>query len=62
MFQDHALFPHMTVAQNVEYGLLVKGVAKSRTAAAAGAALEMVRLGEQAGRKPAQLSGGSSSG
>ncbi|MFN8070306.1 MAG: ABC transporter ATP-binding protein [Mycobacterium sp.] len=58
VFQDYALFPHMTVAQNVEYGLLVKGVAKAERRQRAGAALEMVRLGEQAGRKPAQLSGG----
>lgn len=58
VFQDYALFPHMTVAQNVEYGLLVKGVPKSERRSRTAAALEMVRLGEQAGRKPAQLSGG----
>ena len=58
VFQDYALFPHMTVAQNVEYGLLVKGVPKAQRRERTGAALEMVRLGEQATRKPAQLSGG----
>jgi len=58
VFQDYALFPHMTVAQNVEYGLLVKGVPKSERKTRAGAALEMVRLADHATRKPAQLSGG----
>ena len=58
VFQDYALFPHMTVAQNVEYGLLVKGVPKSERRERTHAALEMVRLADQAGRKPAQLSGG----
>ncbi len=58
VFQDYALFPHMTVTQNVEYGLLVKGVGKAERRQRAGEALEMVRLADQAGRKPAQLSGG----
>lgn len=58
VFQDYALFPHMTVAQNVEYGLLVKGVGKAERRQRASAALDMVRLGDQADRKPAQLSGG----
>jgi len=58
VFQDYALFPHMTVTQNVEYGLLVKGVPKAQRRERTGAALEMVRLGEHATRKPAQLSGG----
>ena len=58
VFQDYALFPHMTVAQNVEYGLLVKGVPKPERRERTAAALDMVRLAEQAGRKPAQLSGG----
>jgi putative spermidine/putrescine transport system ATP-binding protein len=39
VFQDYALFPHMTVAQNVEYGLLVKGVPKSERKTRAGAGL-----------------------
>lgn len=58
VFQDYALFPHMTVAQNVEYGLKVKGVPKAERRERTGAALEMVRLSGHAARKPAQLSGG----
>lgn len=58
VFQDYALFPHMTVAQNVEYGLKVKGVARSERRDRTAAALDMVRLSGHAARKPAQLSGG----
>ena len=58
VFQQYALFPHMTVAQNVEYGLRVRGVAKAERRRRAGEALEMVRLSGHAARKPAQLSGG----
>jgi len=58
VFQQYALFPHMTVAQNVEYGLRVRGVGKSERRQRAGEALEMVQLSGQATRKPAQLSGG----
>jgi putative spermidine/putrescine transport system ATP-binding protein len=58
VFQQYALFPHMTVTQNVEYGLRVKGVAKAERRRRTGEALEMVRLSGQASRKPAQLSGG----
>jgi putative spermidine/putrescine transport system ATP-binding protein len=58
VFQDYALFPHMTVQQNVEYGLLVKKVAKGERRRRAEEALGMVRLGGYGGRKPAQLSGG----
>jgi putative spermidine/putrescine transport system ATP-binding protein len=58
VFQDYALFPHMTVQQNVEYGLMVKKVKKGERRERAGAALEMVRLGGYENRKPAQLSGG----
>ncbi|CAN5548687.1 ABC transporter ATP-binding protein [soil metagenome] len=58
VFQQYALFPHMTVAQNVEYGLRVRGVGKTERRQRAGAALEMVQLSGQAARKPAQLSGG----
>jgi putative spermidine/putrescine transport system ATP-binding protein len=58
VFQQYALFPHMTVAQNVEYGLRVRGVAKPERRKRAGEALEMVRLSGHAERKPAQLSGG----
>jgi putative spermidine/putrescine transport system ATP-binding protein len=58
VFQDYALFPHMTVAENVAYGLRVKGVPKAERRARAGEALEMVRLPDVGARKPAQLSGG----
>jgi len=58
VFQDYALFPHMTVAENVEYGLRVAKVEKSERSKRAGEALEMIRLGDLGGRKPAELSGG----
>jgi putative spermidine/putrescine transport system ATP-binding protein len=58
VFQDYALFPHMTVEQNVAYGLKVKKVAKSETAQRVGDALAMVRLEGLGARKPGQLSGG----
>jgi spermidine/putrescine ABC transporter ATP-binding subunit len=58
VFQDYALFPHMTVQQNVEYGLMVKKVGKGERRERAGQALEMVRLSGFGDRKPSQLSGG----
>ena len=58
VFQDYALFPHMTVRQNVEYGLMVKKVKKGERRERAHAALEMVRLAGYGDRKPSQLSGG----
>jgi len=58
VFQDYALFPHMTVVQNVEYGLKVKGVARSQRRQRAIEALENVRLTDFVHRKPNQLSGG----
>jgi putative spermidine/putrescine transport system ATP-binding protein len=58
VFQDYALFPHMTVAQNIEYGLRVKRVPRAERREKAGQALEMVRLGGLGDRRPAQLSGG----
>ncbi len=58
VFQDYALFPHMSVRQNIEYGLRVKGVAKPRRRASAESALDQVRLTGLGDRKPAQLSGG----
>jgi putative spermidine/putrescine transport system ATP-binding protein len=58
VFQDYALFPHMTVEQNVAYGLKVKKVSRSETAQRAGDALVMVRLEGLGARKPGQLSGG----
>jgi len=58
VFQDYALFPHMTVAQNVAYGLMIRKVSKADRTARVNQALEMVRLGEYGDRKPGQLSGG----
>jgi putative spermidine/putrescine transport system ATP-binding protein len=58
VFQDYALFPHMTVQENVEYGLRVKKVARGERRRRAGEALALVRLEGYGGRKPAQLSGG----
>jgi putative spermidine/putrescine transport system ATP-binding protein len=58
VFQDYALFPHMTVGQNVEYGLRIKKVRRSERAKRTAEALELVRLGGLGGRKPSQLSGG----
>ncbi len=58
VFQDYALFPHMTVAQNIAYGLMVKRVARRERAARVEEALAMVRLPRLGSRKPVQLSGG----
>jgi putative spermidine/putrescine transport system ATP-binding protein len=58
VFQDYALFPHMTVRENVEYGLRIKKVPREQRRTRAEQALGMVRLGDLGARKPAQLSGG----
>ena len=58
VFQDYALFPHMTVLENVEYGLRVKGVGRAERRAKANEVLERVRLPHVAERRPVQLSGG----
>jgi len=58
VFQDYALFPHMTVAENVEYGLRVKGMGRRDRRARAEAMLDKVRLPGLGDRKPVQLSGG----
>ncbi|EGT4353938.1 ABC transporter ATP-binding protein [Cronobacter sakazakii] len=58
VFQDYALFPHMSVLENVAYGLMVKGVDKKTRLARAREALERVALGFTHARKPSQLSGG----
>jgi putative spermidine/putrescine transport system ATP-binding protein len=58
VFQDYALFPHMTVAENVEYGLRVTGVARADRARRREEALQMVRLPEYGDRRPGELSGG----
>src|SRR4051812_17609996 len=58
VFQDYALFPHMTVLENIGYGLRVRGVAKRERNERVQEALESVRLGAFGSRKPSQLSGG----
>jgi len=58
VFQDYALFPHMTVLDNVAYGLKVKGVGKGDRRRLAGEALDDVRLADFGTRKPSQMSGG----
>ncbi|MBK5198557.1 MAG: ABC transporter ATP-binding protein [Methyloceanibacter sp.] len=58
VFQDYALFPHMTVGENVAYGLMIKGVGRADREAKARDALAMVKLAGYEERRPAQLSGG----
>ena len=58
VFQDYALFPHMTVLQNVQFGLRMAGASSGDARRRALEALEMVRLAHTADRKPKQLSGG----
>ena len=58
VFQDYALFPHMTVLENVEYGLRVKGVGRRERRNQANEVLERVRLPQVGARRPVQLSGG----
>src|SRR4051812_3749644 len=58
VFQHFALFPHRTVAENVEFGLKMHGVSKQARRQRAKEALEMVGLSQLAGRKPRALSGG----
>ena len=58
VFQDYALFPHMSVLQNVRFGLKMAGVPRAEAKRRALEALELVQLPHVAARKPAQLSGG----
>ena len=58
VFQSYALFPHMTVADNVGFGLRFQRCTKQEVQSRVGAALELVRLSDYAKRKPHQLSGG----
>jgi spermidine/putrescine transport system ATP-binding protein len=58
VFQSYALFPHMTVAENVGYGLRQKRVPRAEIATRVGEALDMTRMGSFATRSPAKLSGG----
>jgi spermidine/putrescine transport system ATP-binding protein len=58
VFQDYALFPHMSVQDNVGYGLRIKRVKRAEVARRVAEALELVRLGGFGHRRPSQLSGG----
>lgn len=58
VFQDYALFPHMTVGENIAYGLMIRKVPKPEREQRVEQMLDLVRLPGLAGRKPGQLSGG----
>jgi len=58
VFQDYALFPHMTVGENIAYSLMIKKVAPAERKRRVGEMLEIVRLPDMGERKPSQLSGG----
>ena len=58
VFQNYALFPHLTVGENLAYPLQVRNMGKAEIAERVGRALNMVQLPEFAGRRPGQLSGG----
>jgi putative spermidine/putrescine transport system ATP-binding protein len=58
VFQNYALFPHMTIAENLSFPLEVRKIGKSDREAKVRRALEMVEMGDFGGRRPAQLSGG----
>ena len=58
VFQDYALFPHMTVADNIGYGLMIKKVVAAERKKKVDEMLDLVRLTSYGDRKPAQLSGG----
>lgn len=58
VFQDYALFPHMTVAENIAYGLMIKKVPKPERMKRVEEMLTLVRLPDLGNRKPSQLSGG----
>ncbi|PZU90690.1 MAG: Fe3+/spermidine/putrescine ABC transporter ATP-binding protein [Chelatococcus sp.] len=58
VFQNYALFPHMTIAENVGFPLRMRGVGRSERDARVKRALDLVRLGHLADRRPSQLSGG----
>ncbi|HXG05551.1 MAG TPA: ABC transporter ATP-binding protein [Candidatus Binatia bacterium] len=58
VFQNYALFPHMTVAENIAYGLRARGRRREEVRATVARFLEVIRLGELRDRLPRQLSGG----
>jgi putative spermidine/putrescine transport system ATP-binding protein len=58
VFQDYALFPHMSVGENVAYGLMIRGMGRAEREAKAREALRLVKLPDMEDRRPSQLSGG----
>ncbi|GAB4546147.1 MAG: ABC transporter ATP-binding protein [Anaerolineales bacterium] len=58
VFQDYALFPHMSIEDNIAYGLMIKGVSKTERLKKAAEMLDLVQLPDVGKRKPSQLSGG----
>jgi putative spermidine/putrescine transport system ATP-binding protein len=58
LFQNYALFPHMTVSENIAFGLEMRGIGKTDAATRVGRALDLVRLADFGSRFPSQLSGG----
>ena len=58
VFQNYALFPHLSVLQNVTFALEMQGLSRADCNRRGGEALDLVRMGEYANRRPAQLSGG----
>src|SRR5882762_3060312 len=58
LFQNYALFPHMTVAENIAFGLETRGIKRAAAAERVAGALQLVQLPEYGDRMPAQLSGG----
>src|SRR5215211_546273 len=58
VFQDYALFPHMTIEDNIAYGLMIRGVSKQERYKQVDEMLDLVRLPGFGYRKPSQLSGG----
>ncbi|MFO1492860.1 MAG: ATP-binding cassette domain-containing protein [Kiritimatiellia bacterium] len=58
VFQSYALWPHMSVRQNVGFGLEMRGVSREEMRGRIDAALEMVKMSDRADHKPSQLSGG----
>jgi putative spermidine/putrescine transport system ATP-binding protein/spermidine/putrescine transport system ATP-binding protein len=58
LFQNYALFPHMTVAENIAFGLETRGIKRAAAAERVAGALQLVQLSEYGSRMPGQLSGG----
>ncbi len=58
VFQDYALFPHMTVAENIAFPLKMRGIGRAEAAAKVARVLDMVQMGSMRDRRPSQLSGG----